>query len=806
MTSQTSSPASTSVEFELSDSVRRNKPEIIARHGMRRRLMLAFFGISSLVVIAAVIAILSLSVNTQNLDRISRQSIPIATNSLDLTRTAQKIVDVVPQLVSTETAAGQELLKIQLASEIERLNTLLDALHEFSVDPRAAASIDRAASQFSANIEAIDRVVTARLAIGKSQNGLLEQGQQALESIAALLAVNLGNDVSRVLSADPQIANRQFRFADAAANVREMGLLLKIQIAPEAQDVREVASETLDQIRQILPDIEPAQSDEFKESLDILSSLYDGSNNLIQQEAFRLQLETAADMALQENTGLAKRFAEAVDRMVNVAKADVVIANERAASVQKVASGLLISVVLATLVSLLLIMRFYVQRSILTRLTDLTSAMMAIANGNLKADIPKGSEDELGTMAQALRVFRDTAIDFRDSSMREIHEVRSRLDHAIESIQEGFALFDADDRLVLSNSQFSELLFEGKTAPRIGTGYAEFVKERLSRVIVMENIGEQEWIKTTLDYHRTPSGTNLLELNADRWVNATERKTEDGGTVMVITDITALKRHERELDELVEQLRKASEAKSSFIANVSHELRTPLTAILGFTQIVQSRLEKTIFPNVAANNRATDRALAQVRENIGIIIREGERLTKMINDILDLEKIEAGQMVWNIENLNIGAIIEQASAATTSLYKKKKLEFQIDIEDDLPWVIGDHDRLVQVVINLISNAVKFTDRGHVVCRAIHGEGPFVSISVTDTGSGISPEDQAEVFDKFRQVGDTLTEKPTGTGLGLPICREIVEHLGGSITVESILNFGSTFTFQIPTAKLGATAI
>ncbi|OUS08845.1 hypothetical protein A9Q96_00420 [Rhodobacterales bacterium 52_120_T64] len=768
--------------------------------------MLAFFGISSLVVIAAVIAILSLSVNTQNLDRISRQSIPIATNSLDLTRTAQKIVDVVPQLVSTETAAGQELLKIQLASEIERLNTLLDALHEFSVDPRAAASIDRAASQFSANIEAIDRVVTARLAIGKSQNGLLEQGQQALESIAALLAVNLGNDVSRVLSADPQIANRQFRFADAAANVREMGLLLKIQIAPEAQDVREVASETLDQIRQILPDIEPAQSDEFKESLDILSSLYDGSNNLIQQEAFRLQLETAADMALQENTGLAKRFAEAVDRMVNVAKADVVIANERAASVQKVASGLLISVVLATLVSLLLIMRFYVQRSILTRLTDLTSAMMAIANGNLKADIPKGSEDELGTMAQALRVFRDTAIDFRDSSMREIHEVRSRLDHAIESIQEGFALFDADDRLVLSNSQFSELLFEGKTAPRIGTGYAEFVKERLSRVIVMENIGEQEWIKTTLDYHRTPSGTNLLELNADRWVNATERKTEDGGTVMVITDITALKRHERELDELVEQLRKASEAKSSFIANVSHELRTPLTAILGFTQIVQSRLEKTIFPNVAANNRATDRALAQVRENIGIIIREGERLTKMINDILDLEKIEAGQMVWNIENLNIGAIIEQASAATTSLYKKKKLEFQIDIEDDLPWVIGDHDRLVQVVINLISNAVKFTDRGHVVCRAIHGEGPFVSISVTDTGSGISPEDQAEVFDKFRQVGDTLTEKPTGTGLGLPICREIVEHLGGSITVESILNFGSTFTFQIPTAKLGATAI
>lgn len=150
--------------------------------------------------------------------------------------------------------------------------------------------------------------------------------------------------------------------------------------------------------------------------------------------------------------------------------------------------------------------------------------------------------------------------------------------------------------------------------------------------------------------------------------------------------------------------------------------------------------------------------------------------------------------------------IRQAVAATNSLYTAKGLEFHTDVADDLPLVSGDRDRLVQVVINLISNAVKFTERGHVACSAKRGDGPFVSVSVSDTGIGIAPSDQAEVFDKFRQVGDTLTEKPSGTGLGLPICREIVEHLGGSITVESMLGYGSTFTFQLPTAKAGASPI
>jgi signal transduction histidine kinase len=178
---------------------------------------------------------------------------------------------------------------------------------------------------------------------------------------------------------------------------------------------------------------------------------------------------------------------------------------------------------------------------------------------------------------------------------------------------------------------------------------------------------------------------------------------------------------------------------------------------------------------------------------------EGQRLTTLINNVLDLEKIEAGEMVWNIEAVDVADVVSQAAAATESLYRQKALDFSLDVAGDLPLVLGDRDRLVQVIVNLISNAVKFTKEGSVRCRACVDSGGRVRVEVTDTGSGIAPADQAAVFEKFRQVGDTLTDKPAGTGLGLPICKEIVEHLGGSIALESMPGRGSTFHFTLPVA-------
>jgi signal transduction histidine kinase len=231
----------------------------------------------------------------------------------------------------------------------------------------------------------------------------------------------------------------------------------------------------------------------------------------------------------------------------------------------------------------------------------------------------------------------------------------------------------------------------------------------------------------------------------------------------------------RRLFEEAERARAIAEeadaAKSSFLSTVSHELRTPLTSVLGFAKIIKKRLEDRIFPLVRTDDRRVLQTIQQVEDNLRVVVSEGERLTKLIDDVLDLAKIEAGKLEWHMEPTGVLDVVDRATAATSSLLDQKKLRLVTDIAPGLPTVTGDRDRLIQVVINLISNAVKFTDEGTITCRA-ERRGDELVVSVIDTGMGISPSDQPKVFERFKQVGDTLTDKPKGTGLGLPICREI----------------------------------
>jgi signal transduction histidine kinase/DNA-binding response OmpR family regulator len=264
-----------------------------------------------------------------------------------------------------------------------------------------------------------------------------------------------------------------------------------------------------------------------------------------------------------------------------------------------------------------------------------------------------------------------------------------------------------------------------------------------------------------------------------------------------------LNEHEVEIRRLFEEAKRAravaeeaDQAKSSFLSTVSHELRTPLTSVLGFAKIIKKRLDERIFPLVPRDDKRIAQTVQQVDENLKVVVSEGERLTKLIDDVLDLAKIEAGKLEWHMEAVTVADILERATAATASLFEQKGLTLAMEVAPGLPAVTGDRDRLIQVVINLISNAVKFTDVGSVTCRAERRGGEIV-VSVVDTGLGIAPADQPKVFERFKQVGDTLTDKPKGTGLGLPICREIVEHHGGRVWVESELGKGSTFSFSLP---------
>jgi Na+/proline symporter/nitrogen-specific signal transduction histidine kinase len=241
-----------------------------------------------------------------------------------------------------------------------------------------------------------------------------------------------------------------------------------------------------------------------------------------------------------------------------------------------------------------------------------------------------------------------------------------------------------------------------------------------------------------------------------------------------------------------ERLKELDRLKDDFLSTVTHELRTPLTSIRALSEILFDD------PDIDPEQRQTF---------LGLVISESERLTRLINQVLDMAKIEAGEMDWNIAPMAINDAARQAAAAAGQLLRDKHIDFQVSLAEGLPAVDGDHDRLVQVMVNLLSNAAKFTPEGGVV-SLITGPAPTdlvqgVLISVADSGPGIDPAHHDVIFDRFRQVGDTMTDKPAGTGLGLAISKRIVEGLGGCIWVESAVGAGATFKAILPAAGSGA---
>ena len=232
---------------------------------------------------------------------------------------------------------------------------------------------------------------------------------------------------------------------------------------------------------------------------------------------------------------------------------------------------------------------------------------------------------------------------------------------------------------------------------------------------------------------------------------------------------------------LFEQTQKLDQLKSDFVSKVSHELRTPLTSIKGFAEILLS------YQDVDPKTR---------QEFISIIHEESERLTRLINDILDLSKIESGKTEWHIQPIVPFEIVVRAAKSIQAMAMEKNLPVVIEVPETLPKMRGDADQLMQVLDNLLSNAIKFSNHGHITLQGAQ-EDTMVRLSVIDAGIGIPESDLETIFDKFHQLGDPRSGNPKGTGLGLAICREIVQHLGGKIWCESPPGEGSRFHFTLP---------
>jgi signal transduction histidine kinase len=250
----------------------------------------------------------------------------------------------------------------------------------------------------------------------------------------------------------------------------------------------------------------------------------------------------------------------------------------------------------------------------------------------------------------------------------------------------------------------------------------------------------------------------------------------------------------RELEAATSELRAANvrlqeldRMKDDFMSTVTHELRTPLTSIRAFSEIL-------------LDDPAVD--VAERNRFLGIIVKETQRLSRLINQVLDLAKIESGGAEWHAALLDLPEVVREAVESTAQLFREGGVTVAVSAAGALPQVRADRDRLMQVMINLLSNAVKFSPPGGRVEVRLSASAGAVRVDVRDEGPGIARADHETIFEKFRQVSDTVGGKPRGSGLGLPISRKIVEHFGGVLWVESELGQGATFSFVVP---LGAPA-
>ena len=426
------------------------------------------------------------------------------------------------------------------------------------------------------------------------------------------------------------------------------------------------------------------------------------------------------------------------------------------------------------------------------RITEMIRGIRIFQDGDLTHRLAVRSGDEMGQLASAFNEMSDTILEAMDS----LREAESKYRTIFENAVEGIFQSTPGGRFVRVNPAMAAIF--GYDSPEqmmreIKAISAQLYVSPADREEYMRLIHEEgEVIGFETRFLRRDGSQFWAELSA-RAVYA------DGGEVAytegIVQDITERLQAREALHRAIEEAETASRMKSDFLSMVSHELRTPLTSILGFAKMIHKKLIGSVFPNLGDDDKAAKSA-EQVRNNLEIILSEGERLTQLINEVLDLTKLEAGHIDWTVGPVEVPRLVERAMAGAEVLVGDKDLQLVRDVPDGVPPVNGDMDRLIQVLLNLISNAIKFTDTGAVTCRA-ETRGNEVVFSVTDTGRGIPQEYQEQVFHRFSQLGDLLTEKPSGSGLGLAICKEIVTHHNGRIWLRSQPGKGSTFSFAIP---------
>jgi signal transduction histidine kinase len=423
-------------------------------------------------------------------------------------------------------------------------------------------------------------------------------------------------------------------------------------------------------------------------------------------------------------------------------------------------------------------------RSIAVPLRRLVGAIDGLSAGDLSVSIPAAGADEIGVMARTLGMFRDSLRE-RDRFAAEAERQRKTIAAAIATISEGFVLYDAEDRIVVFNEQFRSIYPGLSDIIKPGTTFNEVLEAVVARSLVdLGSQSAQEWIAERIARREHSGG--FAEYNyGGRYIRISERRIQGGGTVAVYSDVTELRQHNLELEQARELSEVANRTKSQFLANMSHELRTPLNAIIGYSEILQED--------------AADSGQQELIPDLKKIEGAGRHLLGLINDILDLSKVEAGKMDVFIEDVDIASLVDEVRAIITPLVARNGNTLELRLGAGIADMRTDRTKVKQSLLNVLSNASKFTHNGRLTLAVerIQTDRPMVRMTISDTGIGMNPEQLGRLFQAFSQADASTTKKFGGTGLGLAITRHFCRLLGGDITVASREGEGSAFTITLP---------
>lgn len=384
-----------------------------------------------------------------------------------------------------------------------------------------------------------------------------------------------------------------------------------------------------------------------------------------------------------------------------------------------------------------------------------------------------------------------------ESAARRAHHL---LSDAIECITEGFVLYDAQDRLVLCNGRYRELFSANTDLITPGARFEEVLRSGVERGVYQVPDGDLDgWIGRRIEQHRSAGAPMEVQLHDGRWIRIEEWRTHEGGTVGIRADITDLKAREAELSVTRDEAERANQRKSDYVHHLSHELRTPLNAVLGFAQIIHDEM-------MGPNN-------PRYREYAGQIAAAGVYMLDLINNLLDLARIEAGRMDLHEEACNLSLLVDLTFGMMQPRACEAAVALCMEIPDDLPSLHADASQIRQMLTNLIGNAIKFSPPkdGCVRVRGELTEDGGIALTVADNGIGMRPEQIPVALDAFGQVHgrdqghnnhgrDRAAER--GSGLGLPLTRALIALHGGTFHIDSRLGAGTTVRLTFPPCRVG----